>query len=222
LFGGAGNDSLVANNGNDSLYGGSGDDTLVAGIGNQLLNGGSGNDTLDLSKIGAATRFDPGSHVLTYVLHGVTYTDAISGFETVIGASQGSYYDGGQHTPMTLIGGAGKDYFHSESGGDLMTGGGGANTYEWMKTFILSSGKMDTITDFQVGTDHLKLADFLKGQVDPSSLAHMLKSPTYAQVVHLVDNAQGAEVDVLANGAFHAAVELNGVHGAALADLLLA
>ena len=221
LSGGAGNDKLVANNGADSLSGGSGNDTIVAGYGNQVLSGGSGTDTLDLSKLMGTASADPGGHSLSITVKGVTYTDKISGFETIIGTNQGDYFDGGQVRPVTLIGGTGNDHFHSESGGDLVTGGGGSNVYDWMKTFIMSAGKMDTVTDFKVGTDHLDLSDFLKGQVDPANPAHMLKAPAYAQVVHLVDNASGTMVEVLTNGTFHNAVELNGVHGAALSDLLL-
>ena len=54
IYGGAGDDILSGNNGNDELYGeagndtlngGNGDDPLVGGSGNDNLNGGSGDDT---------------------------------------------------------------------------------------------------------------------------------------------------------------------------------
>jgi len=220
LFGGAGNDSLIAGNGNESLYGGSGNDTIVAGLGNQVMDGGSGANWLDLSKLNGPAHVDIGDHELTVTVNGVTFTDVIKSFSTIVGTSQGSFFDGGQAHPETLVGGAGNDTFHSESGGDQLTGGGGSNTYEWYKKFVLSSGKTDTITDFHVGSDHLDLTDFLKGQVDPANAGHNLKAPSYAQVVHLVADAAGTgtDVQVLTNGTFHTVVDLVGVTQAATAD----
>ena len=46
LMGGAGNDTLVAGGGNDSLNGGAGNDSLVAGSGSDSLVGAAGNDSL--------------------------------------------------------------------------------------------------------------------------------------------------------------------------------
>ena len=83
-----------------------------------------------------------------------------------------------------------------------------------MKKYVLLAAKSDVVTDFHVGTDHLDLSDFLKGQVG-------IKHPSYDQVVHLVDNDAGTMLQVRAGGVFHDAVELVGVHNAALSDLLL-
>ncbi|MFG0805410.1 calcium-binding protein [Pseudomonas fluvialis] len=47
LYGGAGNDLITGNKGNDYLNGGEGNDTLKGGAGNDVLFGGSGNDSLD-------------------------------------------------------------------------------------------------------------------------------------------------------------------------------
>lgn len=46
LYGGAGNDHLYAGHGNSALYGGAGNDTLVAGAGSDTLYGGAGTDTV--------------------------------------------------------------------------------------------------------------------------------------------------------------------------------
>ena len=46
LFGGAGDDRLLAGSGNDQLYGLAGDDTLDSGDGNDFLLGASGRDSL--------------------------------------------------------------------------------------------------------------------------------------------------------------------------------
>ena len=46
LYGGAGNDTLIAGSGNDRLYGGNGNDRLYGGNGKDILDGGSGTDRL--------------------------------------------------------------------------------------------------------------------------------------------------------------------------------
>jgi len=46
LIGGDGNDTLDGAVGNDHLYGQAGNDTLIGGVGNNILVGGDGNDTL--------------------------------------------------------------------------------------------------------------------------------------------------------------------------------
>ncbi len=46
LYGGAGDDLLIGDKGNDKLYGGDGNDTLYGGMGDDILNAGSGSDNL--------------------------------------------------------------------------------------------------------------------------------------------------------------------------------
>lgn len=46
IYGGAGNDTIDGNIGNDILVGGAGYDTLTGGLGNDYLDGGMGIDTL--------------------------------------------------------------------------------------------------------------------------------------------------------------------------------
>jgi Ca2+-binding RTX toxin-like protein len=47
LYGGAGNDTLLGGNSDDTLYGGSGNDALSGSTSGDTLYGGSGSDTLD-------------------------------------------------------------------------------------------------------------------------------------------------------------------------------
>ena len=47
IQGGAGNNTINANNGNNIIHGGSGDDTLSAGSGSDIIYGGTGNDTIN-------------------------------------------------------------------------------------------------------------------------------------------------------------------------------
>jgi Ca2+-binding RTX toxin-like protein len=50
LFGGAGDESLIGDTGNDIVFGGSGDDLLQGGSGNDLLHGEAGDDRLEGGK----------------------------------------------------------------------------------------------------------------------------------------------------------------------------
>ena len=53
----------------------------------------------------------------------------------------------------TLIGGAGNDYLEGGSGNDILTGGSGRDTF----VLDYSGGGIDTITDFSVNDDILKI-----------------------------------------------------------------
>jgi large repetitive protein len=211
LNGNAGDDLLVAGIGNQMLYGGSGNDTIVAGVGDQTLDGGSGNDTVDFSRLN-------GKLIIDQDLYTATLVDAVTGalintytvksFNSFIGTNYGNDVHGQANTANTYVFGAGNDRYYSESGGDLITGGGGVDTYSWMKKYV-SVGHTDTVADFLVGQDKLDMSDFLKGQG--------FKSPAYDQVVRLADlmNADGSHatmVQTLAGGAWHDTVVLAGVN----------
>lgn len=214
LSGGEGNDKITAGDGDDIATGGKGDDTILAGLGNQALSGNSGFDTLDMFKVRGIATIDGGKHLLRVVADGVTYESTINGFEKIYGTEQGNWFEGMSTRSSILIGGAGEDHFHSEGGGDTYTGKGGRDVYDWNKAREITSTKIDTITDFKVGTDKLDMSDFLKGQGD-------IKHPTYDQVVHIVDSDAGVLVQARVGGVFHDVVDLAGVYTHDLADLLL-
>ena len=58
----------------------------------------------------------------------------------------------GSDATETIIGGAGNDVLFGGSGNDTLTGGSGADTFEFTRT-----AGSDTITDFQSGTDNIKI-----------------------------------------------------------------
>lgn len=222
LYGNAGNDLLVAGTGTQSLYGGSGDDTIIAGMGNQIYDGGAGNDTIDFSALNArvevdqdlyfANIFDPQSGALLA-------TSRVTSFTTVIGSQAGTIFWASEYTSRSYIGGAGNDAYYSESGGDTVTLGAGADTFRWYRKYV-ADGLVDHITDFTVGVDKLDLRDFLKGQG--------IKNPAYSAVVHLADtvDADGTHstlVTGLVDGVWREMAVLDGVNVAtvAIADLVL-
>jgi serralysin len=181
LDGGADNDLLIAGTGDQTLLGGSGTDTLVAGYGNQMLDGGSGDDAVDFSKLAGKLIIDQdlyGAQLVDPVSGAVIYTYGVKSFNTFIGTNYGNDVHGQANTANTYVFGAGADRYYSESGGDLITGGAGVDTYSWMKKYV-AVGQVDTITDFVVGTDKLDMSDFLKGQG--------IKGVKWDQVVHVND-----------------------------------
>lgn len=180
LYGGAGNDLVIAGTGDQQIYGGSGNDTVVVGHGNQYLDGGSGIDTLDFSHINGSLEVAQGARtakVFDVDTGALLYTDTILSFDKIIGGSHDDVFKGQMLRGASFDGGAGDDTFLSKNGGDVVTGGDGADTFTWTRKF-LATGVSDRVTDFDVGTDKLDLSDFLgQGFLDP----------VYDQVVRLSD-----------------------------------
>ena len=215
---GSGNDYVWTGNGNDTIIGGHGTNTYVLGKGNDVVHGGSGFDTVDFSKLSGVITIDIGNHtaILTDPTTGaVLATDAIYSIEKVIGTSAGMNLDTGNGVGLVGVGGAGNDSFHVEGTSDVLSGGGGNNSYDWTRKFVSAqqvTGGATEITDFQVGKDVLNLSDFLKGQG--------IKHAQYSDVVQLVDTAQGTLVDVLAGGKWHELAMLDHVHNASVDSLV--
>jgi Ca2+-binding RTX toxin-like protein len=150
IDGGAGNDLLVGNTGNDALYGGAGNDNLsggdgndllYAGSGNNALNGGAGNDVLFTS----ATSLDTltgGTGDDTYEIHnsldqiveiGSEGTDSVwTDVSYTLAANVENMYlvgsiDGtGNAGDNTIVGyGAGNNALYGGAGNDNLYGGDG-------------------------------------------------------------------------------------------------
>lgn len=145
LFGGAGNDTLAGRGDNDKLVGGDGKDLLKGDDGrdhlrgddgNDTLRGGAGDDTLEGGSGGDNLRGDGGRDSL----NGQAGNDALSGDD---GAD-------------TLMGGNGRDTLNGGGGNDMLTGGSDADSFVYAP-----GGGTDTITDFELGLDELKLDDAL-------------------------------------------------------------
>lgn len=105
LIGGAGNDTILGYWGNDSLFGEAGADTITGDLGIDYIAGGAGDDTLDGGWDADAIYGEDGNDILR---GGDT-------FDTDI-----------------LVGGAGDDVHHANSGlgdYDILNGAGGNDTY---------------------------------------------------------------------------------------------
>ncbi len=229
LAGGAGDDRLFGGSGNQCLYGGSGVDYIVVGNGNQTLEGGAGFDVLDFSQLNGKIEIDQDLHIASQydrITGAVLFDYSLQSFDTVIGTSGNDTIWASEFTPRTYYGGDGNDKIYSESGGDVVYGGAGADEFRWYKKYV-AVNHTNTIKDFTVGTDHLDLADFLKGQYTAGG-AYM-SAPTYAQVIQLVATTDTAGHDatlvkaLAGDGAWHDVVVLEGVASGSvtLADLVL-
>ena len=128
LTGGFYNDSLVGNTGNNVLSGLAGDDTLSGDDGFDTLDGGDGNDNLS-------------GGIKADILNGGLGDDLLAG---------GQGMD-------TLDGGNGNDTLRGALGIDVLTGGLGADHFVFASV-LDSLLNIDTITDFQSGTDVIELS----------------------------------------------------------------
>jgi Ca2+-binding RTX toxin-like protein len=141
LFGQDGDDTLFGETGNDTLYGGNGADHLYGQDGDDVLYGEAGNDVLDAGAGNNKLYGQDGDDVL-YASSGTNLLDGGTGHDQLYG---GTGTD-------TLYGGDGNDILRGGAGNDILTGGAGADQ------FVFETAKqngVDTITDFQVGTDKL-------------------------------------------------------------------
>ena len=128
-----------------------GDDTVAGGLGDDIIFGGSGDDIL---------RGDINSR---------DSQGGVGGDDILFGGA-GSDRLGGKGGNDTLYGGEDDDMLWGDDGDDLIRGGLGNDTLtgdnfsggKGADTFVLAVGEgIDTITDFEIGTDFIGLADGL-------------------------------------------------------------
>jgi serralysin len=115
LIGGAGNDILSAAGGDDTLYGELGDDTLSGGSGIDWIYGGDGNDTMTGDAGLDALFGEAGDDII--------YAEGLSG-ESISDA--GNSLDGGAGNDR-LTGGGGVDWLFGQDGNDTLSGAGGTD-----------------------------------------------------------------------------------------------
>ncbi|HTK33842.1 MAG TPA: calcium-binding protein [Caulobacteraceae bacterium] len=136
VYGGGGNDTVIALDGNDTIDGGDGNDDVNGNKGEDAVLGGAGDDTVRGGQ-GDDTIFggdgnDP--HV-----NGNIGNDSVSG-----GNGNDTVY-GGQGND-TILGDAGNDSLSGDLGNDIMLGGAGADRF-----YIAPGGGIDAIGDFHPG-----------------------------------------------------------------------
>jgi len=136
LDGGAGNDTLLGGAGNDTLNGGDGMDTLLGGAGNDTLNGGDGMDTL----LGGAgddtytvehisdTVNEASNEGTDLVQSSITYT-LLDHVEHLTLTGTAAINGTGNASNNTLTGNSGNNRLDGRDGADSIVGGAGNDTY---------------------------------------------------------------------------------------------
>ncbi|ATE63470.1 calcium-binding protein [Rhizorhabdus dicambivorans] len=161
LFGGAGADTLTSGTGNDHLYGQSASggtdagDTISAGAGSDYVNGNAGNDTI--SGGDGSDRIQGGQD--NDQISGDAGNDTLNGNrgnDMVLGGAGNDSLRGGQDND-TLSGGAGNDALSGDLGVDQLTGGDGVDRFIFGAGGSTIGSSVDTVTDFQQGTDLIQL-----------------------------------------------------------------
>lgn len=157
MFGAGGNDTILGFSGDDRLYGGSGRDNIQGGSGNDVLRGGYGNDSIN-GGYGSDTIYGQAGND---TLNGGAARDRLfggnghdrliggKGEDQLIGGRGNDTLYGGQNDDR-LLGHSGRDILVGQFGDDELTGGSGADRF----VFHRNHGN-DTITDFEIGLDHI-------------------------------------------------------------------
>ena len=169
LVGGGGNDQLLGRSGSDALFGESGNDRLLGQRGADFLDGGSGNDTLNGGSLSDTLFGGSGADSLIGGggrdrLNGGRNNDRLDGNsgDDILRGNHGQDRLNGGVGNDRLLGGTGRDTLFGGSGNDVLSGNGGADVFEFR-----SNDGNDTITDFRLGADHIRI---LNGGDDLSDL----------------------------------------------------
>lgn len=161
LFGGAGADTLTSGTGNDHLYGQSanggsdGGDSISSGAGSDYINGNAGNDTI--SGGDGSDRIQGGADADS--LSGDAGNDTINGNrgnDQILGGEGNDSLRGGQDND-TISGGAGADIISGDVGIDQLTGGDSVDRFVFGTGTSAVGATVDTVTDFQQGSDLIAL-----------------------------------------------------------------
>jgi Ca2+-binding RTX toxin-like protein len=176
---GVGNNTIYGLGGNDAIYGGEGNDYLNGGTGNDYLDGGIGNDVLAGSgDSNGLDIFAGGAGDDVYGIYNsatIIVEDADGGTDTVWTAVDyaltnnienmylvGDIAGTGNDNNNLIIGyGVGNNIIYGLSGNDTISGGLGADTLfggAGNDTFILSTMSTDTIGDFSIDSDLLRIS----------------------------------------------------------------
>ncbi|ASF48041.1 hypothetical protein [Methylovulum psychrotolerans] len=153
LTGSAAANALFGMNGNDTLNGGDGNDTLNGGADNDTLDGGAG---IDMALYSSATLGVSVNLALTTAQNTLgAGTDTLLNIENLTGSAYNDVLLGSTAN-NTLLGGAGNDLLAGGLGNDTLTGGAGQDTFAFNST--LGAANIDTLTDFSVADDTIRLS----------------------------------------------------------------
>ena len=176
---------IDAGGGNDTVTGSSGANTITGGDGNDMLSGGAGGDVFLIGVAAGTDKFDGGGNydVVQAVAANVTITVNATTFVNIEEVSAGGFSGlqlagtkgsdsinlsgiflngvtrivGGDGND-TIVGSGGNDTILGNARADILTGGGGLDSFVFTTTSDSAGRDIDTITDFQIGTDVIDLS----------------------------------------------------------------
>ena len=149
---------------NHIIFGNSRDNILDGRGGNYTMQGGAGNDTYIVDSVGDVVKelarqgVDTVKASVTYTLAANVENLTLTGYDAINGT--GNELDNiitGNSGNNILSGGAGHDVLIGGGGNDTLTGGAGAD-YFVFNVKPNAGSNIDTVTDFQHGTDELQLS----------------------------------------------------------------
>ncbi len=205
--------------------------TATDGIGSTLINfekfdvyGNIGNDVAELG--GMADKFF--GHQANDTAYGFGGNDRLHGQlgdDSLYGGSGNDLLTGGLGYDV-LDGGDGNDTLIGGIDRDVMTGGAGADVFQ----FKHLDQYPDSITDFQSGTDKIRVlgaalgANFPPGAIDPSLFALGAPTANHSQFVYVDGFPNGASVlyfnDLEGLWGFNAIAEFDGIGSFTAADIV--
>ncbi|MGL4322244.1 MAG: hypothetical protein ACRCS3_15405, partial [Paracoccaceae bacterium] len=170
LFGGQGDDSIDGSTAGDTLHGGAGNDTLTGGGGNDVYTVDTLLDeVIEAAASGVADVVQSGVISLDLNLYDQVENATLTGGAALrlTGSAVANVLTGnaaantitGDAGNDTILGGVGADVITGGVGRDSMTGGAGADVFVLLSAAEtgLTGGTRDSITDFTVGVDDLRM-----------------------------------------------------------------
>ena len=203
INGGAQSDTVRGDEGNDTLRGGLNNDLITGGDGEDNIAGGLGNDTM-AGNDGDDAMFGQGGNDVFNGGEGEDYIHGGAGVDALTGANGDD----------TLVGGA---------GADTLTGGNGADVFLFQNFAQSPVGDVDTITDFEVGTDLIDVTALVPGQIAFGGTGAASANGTAELLIREPGGGPDTVVfvDVNGDGTQDFRLELTGVTGLSETDFLL-
>lgn len=146
---------ITGNSATNKINGGAGADILIGGLGGDIYFVDHENDTITeylnegIDKVNSSTTYTLPDHVENLSLTGTLVINATGNeaANTIVGNTASNQ----------LIGGAGNDILNGAEGTNIMTGGAGKDYFQFKTADHILAGCIDTITDFNVVDDTIKL-----------------------------------------------------------------
>jgi Ca2+-binding RTX toxin-like protein len=145
--------SITGTGAANTLNGGGGNDTLNGGVGADIMNGGLGDDVYYVDNAGDLTN-EGGSQGQDRILSAISRTLA-NNVEDLTLLGTGALTAVGNNLANTIIGNSGANLINGLAGWDTLMGGAGADSFVF-NTALASAG-VDTILDFNVADDTIRL-----------------------------------------------------------------